>query len=139
MLQGGFHPLGSASNQGEQGWMLLVGTPMGSAPMAGLVIRSQADPSPALGISLVQRHSQTLVVRSTGCSWLFGGESQLLSGSSMLREPTVPLTPFVMRDLTQSPLQCKTCLLKAHCQQNTTAQGGVGEWANLRSPVTSQW
>lgn len=67
--------------------MLLVGTPMGSAAMTELVIWSQADPSPALGITLVQSHTQTLVV---SCLWLFGAESQLLSGSSMLREPTEP-------------------------------------------------
>lgn len=70
--------------------MLLVGTPMGSAAMTELVIWSQADPSPALGITLVQSHTQTLVVSSMGCLWLFGAESQLLSGSSMLREPTEP-------------------------------------------------
>lgn len=135
MLYCCLHPLGSASNQGEQGWMLLVGTPMASVPMTELMIWSQADPSPALGITLVQSHSQTLVVRSTGCLWLFGAESSQPFWLLDAKRANSALMPFVLWDLTQSLLQWKNCFLRAPCQQNVT---GVVEWANLCSPVTSQ-
>ena len=72
---------------------------------ASLMVRSQADPKPPLGITLVSGHGIMPVWRTAEGLWLPGKESQFLSGSLMQRGLAVPKHPWLLWILTQSFLQ----------------------------------